>query len=371
MLLFVYILIPTESEASTFPLMVRTAVAMVLVGVALFSIREVRLGYSLVLVFVLFYFLVLSAISFSLRYFVASAAVVAAFFWALAYFQSSSFRNASVLALDLLIYVSMFFLVLQFMEYYLTGKLFDYHNLLFPWSEARLPLWSSLARVGGVYIEPGTYSNWIYTFLLLRLFMEKEVGSLMVPFVAITMIFSMSAWGVIIGVFVLAVYLVKGLDYKLAALIVAILGGFALGATLVDFGDVVHFLENRAFYSGSRNVRDDAVEEFLKILPDVLVFGLGFGRVFCVDCLSPQDAGVVISAVSVYGLIFSALFFSVIFYYAYLRGGVRFFLLCVPLLNTKLFYWDHILWMIFMFAVLGLVALRVRGGRGFQVEGAV
>lgn len=367
-LLYFYSLIPTESEVSTFPLIVRTSAALAIVFVAIANLNEIRAYYSIPVVFVLLYLLVLSAVSFSLRYFVNSVVVLAAFFWALAYFQSHSFRSGATLALDMLIYGSAFFLVLQFFEYYLTGNLFDYHNLFFPWSESRLPLWSSLARVGGVYIEPGTYANWIYVLLILRIFLEKQIGSVMVPLVAVTMMLSMSAWGVIIGLFVLTVYVIRGFDYKFILLVLVIFFGVAAGAVLIDFGDVVHFLENRVFYSGSRNVRDDTFIEFIRVLPDVLIFGLGFGKVFCVDCLSPQDAGLVISLVTVYGLVFSCLFVSIVYYYAYLRGGWRLIFLCLPLLNTKLFYWDHVLWFLFMIGALGLMALRLYPAWDFSVK---
>lgn len=296
-LLYCYSLIPTESETSTFPLIVRTSAALAIVLVAVANLNEVRVYYSISVVFILVYFLVLSAISFSFRYFVNSVVVLAAFFWALAYFQSYSFRSGATLALDMVIYGSVFFLILQFLEYYLTGKLFDYHNLFFPWSESRLPLWSSLARVGGVYIEPGTYANWIYVLLILRIFLEKKIGAVMVPLVAVTMMLSMSAWGVIIGLFILVAYTIRGFDYKVILLVSVIVFGAVAGAALVDLSDVFNFLENRVFYSGSRNVRDDAFSEFIQIFPDVLIFGLGFGKVFCVDCLSPQDAGLVISLV--------------------------------------------------------------------------
>lgn len=360
-ILYVYSFIPTEGETSTLPMIVRAIAAGVLLIVAVFSVLELRFQFAIPLLLVILYFTVLCAISFSFRYFVSLVVVVAGFFWALAFYQNGSFRRAVVYSVDFLIYFSAAFLILQFLEFYLIGRLFDYHNFIFPWSEARLPLYSSLARVGGVYIEPGTYANWIYAFLLLRLFVEHDINPLMVPLVTATMIFSMSAWGVIVGLFVLLFYAAEKVDYKI---IFYILGAAAAGyavVVLVDVGDVIALLENRLFYSGSRTVRDDTFQEFIDVFPNLLVFGLGFGKVFCVDCQSPQDAGLIVSLLVVYGLPFTLFVLGVIFFFAYQRGGLRFLVLSVPLLNTKLFFWEHVFWFLFMLALLGIVLRRFHG----------
>ncbi len=212
-------------------MIVRTISVSALMVVAVASVLELKLDFVIPLIFIVLYFTVLCAISFSFRYFVTLAVVVAGFFWALAYYQNESFRRASVYAVNFLLYFSAGFLILQFLEYYLIGRLFDYHNLIFPWSEARLPLWSSLARVGGVYIEPGTYANWIYTFLLFRFFVDRSVNPLIVPLVSTTMIFSMSAWGMIVGVFVFFVYATEKLDFKIVLYILsAVVGAYAIFA---------------------------------------------------------------------------------------------------------------------------------------------
>lgn len=352
-LFYVYAFVPTESETSTFPMLVRTVSAILLMLVCLCNVAEMRFQFAAPVLFLIFYFSVLAAISFSFRYFVSLVVVLSAFSWALAYYQSASFRRAAIISLNFLIYSSVGFLVLQFLEFYLVGRLFDYHNLIFPWSEARLPLWSSLARVGGVYIEPGTYANWIYAFLLLRLFLDKNISPLLVPLISFTMIFSMSAWGVLVGVFVLLVYGMKRFDWRVIVYLLAAAVGVYIIVSVVNLGDVAHLLESRILYSGSREVRDDTFQEFLSVVPRLLVFGLGFGRVFCIDCQSPQDAGLIISLLVVYGLPFTLFVLSVVFCFAYRKGGFRFVILCFPLLNAKLFYWEHVFWFIFMVAALG------------------
>lgn len=367
--LYVYSFVPTESETSTFPMIVRTVTVVFLMFVCLCNVVEVRFQFFAPVLFLIFYFSVLAAISFSFRYFVSLAVVLGAFSWALAYYQSDSFRRAAIISLDFLVYSSAGFLILQFLEFYLAGRLFDYHNLIFPWSEARLPLWSSLARVGGVYIEPGTYANWVYAFLLLRIFLDKNISPLLVPLVSFTMIFSMSAWGVIVGVFVLVVYGVNKLDLRVMIYLLCAAVGIYIVVSVVNLGDMAHLLESRVLYSGSREVRDDTFQEFLSVAPRLLVFGLGFGRVFCIDCQSPQDAGLVISLLVVYGLPFTLFVLSVVFGFAYRKGGFRLAVLCMPLLNTKLFYWEHVFWFIFMIAAVGFFGKYVCPER--EVEFAV
>lgn len=357
--LAIYAFVPTESETSTFPMVVRTVAVTVLMVVSIVNIAELRFQFAIPLVLIVFYFSVLAVISFSFRYFVAVIVVSAAFCWAVAFYQSKIFRRATVFAINFLIYFSIGFLVLQFLEYYSTGRLFDYHNLIFPWSEARLPLWSSLARVGGAYLEPGTYANWIYVFLLFRLFLDRSAGFLLVPLVSFTMIFSMSAWGVLVGIFVISVYAFGKLDKTvLLYFLSALIGGYVV-FSLLELGDVWALLENKIFYSGSRESRDGALQEFLGIYPDWLIFGLGFGKVFCVDCTSPQDAGLIISLVVVYGLPFAIFVLAVIYFFAFKQGGLQLLVLTLPLLTTKLFYWEHVLWFVFMLSLLGLLLRSV------------
>lgn len=353
--LAVYAFVPTESETSTFPMLVRTVAVSALMIVSLAHIVELRFQFAIPLVLIVFYFSVLAVISFSFRYFVAVIVVSAAFYWAVAYYQSRIFRRATVFAINFLLYFSIGFLILQFLEYYVTGRLFDYHNLIFPWSEARLPLWSSLARVGGAYLEPGTYANWIYVFLLFRLFLDRSANFLLVPLVSFTMIFSMSAWGVLVGIFVISVYASGRLDKTvLLYLFSALIGGY-VAFSLLELGDVWALLENKILYSGSRESRDSTLQEFLGIFPDWVIFGLGFGKVFCVDCTSPQDAGLIISLVVVYGLPFAFFVFAVILFFAFQQGGLQLFVLALPLLTTKLFYWEHVFWFMFMLSLLGLL----------------
>lgn len=353
--LAVYAFLPTESETSTFPMIVRTFAACLIMLTALISVLELRFQFSIPLVFLIFYFTVLAVISFSFRYFVVLVVVSSAFVWAVAFYQSQYFRRATVLALNLLLYFSIGFLLLQFVEYYLFGRLFDYHNLLFPWSEARLPLWSSLARVGGVYLEPGSYANWMYVFLLLRLFLDRSVNFTLVPLVAFTMAFSMSAWGVLVGAFVLFVYSFGRLDRAFVFYLICGLIGIYVAGSLLQTGDILAFMEAKLFYSGSRDVRDSAFQEFISTFPEWIVFGLGFGKVFCVDCSSPQDAGVLISLIVVYGAPLALFALGAIFVFAYRQGGWHLAVLALPLITTKIFYWEPVFWFIFMISLLGLL----------------
>lgn len=353
-ILYVYSFIPTEGETSTLPMIVRAVAVCFVMVAAISSLLELRFYFAIPILLIVFYITVLCAISFSFRYFVALVVILAGFCWALAYYQNDRFRRASVSSIDFLLYFSVGFLILQFLEYYLIGRLFDYHNLVFPWSEARLPLYSSLARVGGIYIEPGTYANWVYAFLLFRLFADRNVNPLIVPLISSTMIFSMSAWGVIVGLYLLCVYATKKFDYKIVLYFLGAAVGAYVVVLLVDLKDVWALLENRLLYSGSRAVRDDTFQEFLGVLPDVVIFGLGFGNVFCVDCQSPQDAGLIISLVVVYGMAFTAFVLGVVLFFAYQQGGLRLLALCLPLLSAKLFYWEHVFWFLFMLALLGI-----------------
>ena len=124
--------------------------------------------------------------------------------------SAESRRTILINALDIVIVTFIAFLVLQAMYYGLTGVMVDFHNLLFPFSQARLfQTQDSLWRFTGHQIEPGTYANWMYALVLLRALASGNLFS-RISFAGVaSILITTSFWGVFAVIFFVLAYLLR------------------------------------------------------------------------------------------------------------------------------------------------------------------
>ena len=66
--------------------------------------------------------------------------------------------------------------------------------------------------MGGVYIEPGTYSNMMYVFLFLYFILKKEKIDLLVFAGSLSIILTYSAWGIIFGSYLMIILILGKLN---------------------------------------------------------------------------------------------------------------------------------------------------------------
>lgn len=374
-ILYLYFLIPTESlsQGIETSLLIRFLACGILILTLLIMNGFVK-SQKLIICMLFFscIYLVSALSSISLKVFISFEALLLGLCWAYSFYTKPLTSAYLVAAIKLLIYISALSLILQLIIYQFFGYI-DFHSLIYPWSSARYEDSQNFLRLGGIYIEPGTLSNWIYAFTLLLILVEDKLNIRLISIAALAMLLSLSAWGVAISIIIFIflalqhkiIFIKKNnIYFKLRPFILTITAFLLTAIFLIVFitDDIYTFLETKfSFETGSGEVRLVVYDEFLAILPDILLFGLGYASDFCSDCQSPQDAGLFISFTVVYGLMFSIFFFLIIILAFYKKLGIKGIILVLPLLTSKIYYWDYILFLIFFSAFYRIFLLSKVG----------
>jgi hypothetical protein len=342
----IYSILPFETANVTATLVVRCMFAFVLL-VLVFD-RRIRIeGMFLICFLILVTEIILAALtSFSFRLFASIIAAVLGFVWGATMLRALDKRRLCSLAVLALIYFSAGSLFLQLLVYHLGGGIAPLHEIVFPMSTARTEDHDLFARLGGIYIEPGTYANWVYALYVLLVLSSGGVYLIPGLIVGLTLMLTASIWGIAVGVLVAAVAVLSSkkigpIRKVVLILIVILLQTYYLSGEILDFVQ-----QKLQFGTPSGESKLVAFDEFADIWVDVLFLGNGFDPQFCVGCLAPQDAGLFLNMSVVYGIGFAVILFFVIFVAAYKTGGVLLAILLLPLLFAKLNYWDFIFWMI-------------------------
>lgn len=345
-LCLVYSFVPYETDREGAAVIYRTVVAVALsVFLGLnFSIKFRRSAISFFLLIFLVSALAL-LVTFSYRFFVFSVVIVLSFLLASNVVFEEKFRCDFTRVLEIFLILSSCAVIFQFVYWRFTGIVAEIHELVYPWSSARVEDHGAFARLGGMYIEPGTFSNWTLFFVLIYKFIDKNSRSFIVIFSSAAMIVSMSMWGMLAGVVTIFIEMmsIKKNRFFLAvsySFVFLILASFFISDDMISFLQVKSELESE---SGDSKVM--AYSEFLNIAGEIFFLGQGFAPGFCGNCLSPQDAGVFISSAVVFGIVFSVAVFLLLLFSTYRRLGVVSAMLIFFLPLSKVFYWEPVFWL--------------------------
>lgn len=345
-ILLVYSLIPFEGDDQTLTLAIRcTSAALIICGMLKwrFSVKKFYIPYLIVVIG----FVVISAlISFSFKLVVILVALSFGIVWSQTMVLHNKYVNVYSSAIAVLIYISIGCLFVQLLMYRVGGQIIGFHEIVFPMSISRTEDHGMFARLGGMYVEPGTYANWVYALYVLLILSTKRQYLMTGLLVGISLVMTVSVWGIGVGVAmaIISLFLTDRISwvwkFVVGILLISIMSYYLSG----EIGD--YALQKLRFESDSGMSKIVALEEFEGIWKNILFFGKGFDPNFCVSCLAPQDAGLYISISVIFGILFASLFFLVIFFTAYKTGGLLLLALMVPLSLSKIFYWDFLLWMI-------------------------
>jgi len=351
---FLYCLVPTESSEAGFNLSVYVrfvvATAITLLVMVLYRPRIEKASARCLLFFIVFSLLA-AVVSFSNSFFLFFASVIFGVTLATACKKKSEFRKALSAAVFCLLVISIISLAVQIIIYISQGVLIDVHKILYPFSEARIPDQGFFLRFGGIHIEPGTYSQWTYLLLLIYLAINRDVRAGLVLSVAASMILTASTWGCGVAVFMIVVSSFSRVRQSL----LVVIGAFVLIIILyrvAPIADVFDFFDSKlTFETETAGAKNDIYAEFLAIIGDITVVGLGFQPKFCLNCYSPQDAGLAVSLSVTMGLAFSIGIFGFYFSFLLRAGEFKFAAMSLPLLLTKAFVWDFSVWLLFFLVV--------------------
>lgn len=357
--LLLYCLVPFETKNASLSLAIRMSVALVIVfySVDKCSYLPKKSSYALFLFLSVAF---ISAItSFSLKFYVIICAFLFGISCSLAIHQNVAYRALFARSVVVVLNSSVVVIFLQLMWWKFSGNVIPFHEIVFPMSSSRTEIHDGFVRLGGLFIEPGTYSNWMYTIYLIYLFITKESIGWMGVLIAISLIATASVWGMGVGAIVLFLYITTLFSEKkyvpgiFFLSIAAVFIFYFLESSLYSF-----FQDKLLFETLSGTSKIDAIAQFKIIFWDILLLGNGFDSQFCMGCLSPQDVGIFINLAVVMGVVFSVAIFLLLMLFALRVGGIRLVVMIIPLGLTKIFYWDFVFWLIFFVAMTSAYGLN-------------
>lgn len=265
-------------------------------------------------------------------------------------------------AVDWVIYSWILTFVTQILLYFLSGNIVDIHALIFPYSAARITDISfGVPRFTGAHIEPGTYSNWMYGFLLIRIFLKRTPLGLLPFFAVFTIFLTFSFWGALASACYIMGSLVVGGKKRSSryTAILILLAGSALLVWLISSGLLQPILD---YYAGRSTLVDGSGESkvsgfngFISNFSSFVLVGEGFSYDFCNGCLSPQDTGVLVNAIVAFGMIPSLVIFGTV-----LRASTRALgtmagsIFIIPILFTKYYVSSPTFWLIIFMALYSM-----------------
>jgi hypothetical protein len=350
-LALLYGIVPTEGGGANFAVFLRLGVAGALVLFVLVLFKPRLSKTTAYLVCAIFLFSLMAAFrSFSGGLFALWFAVVFAATLSAAAMQNILFRKSLSTAVLALIVCSVASLFLQIGIYLFSGVALDFHKMLYPFSDARIAESFGLVRFTGLYIEPGTYSNWLYLLLLIYLVLSSNKKPYVIYLVAGSMIATFSAWGAGVAILLVLVTTVRSLR-QVVLLIIFVSVFLQLVPTGSLYGALDIFEHKTALDRVDAGAKIEAYEEFQRIVGDIAVIGNGFASKFCEDCFSPQDAGFAINLAVVMGATFCVGVFGYYFSRLFLARDFGLAALSLPLLFTKAFYWEFAVWLLFFLVV--------------------
>lgn len=246
------------------------------------------------------------------------------------------------------------------------GEFIDLHNILFPFSASRGGDTMNVTRLTGFHVEPGTYANYIYLFVLLRALLTQRILSRLSTIAMMSTTLTSSAWAIIAilcyfaagltevikrkrkGQFPTEIFVMCALTFFYVIVISVLLSNFSDSA-------YVKYIAERLFGQGPDASRADkiiALEQWRQAIGGAFVFGYPMSETFCPTCRSPQDIGVAFNLAFNFGVVPSVALWVMLFVSVLRKWGPRFLVLSAPLLVNKAFFYDPLIWF-----VIGIILL--------------
>ncbi len=350
---------------SSLSLFLRLIVIVTLTLYLFFLSKLYKKTNIIVLLFIIsFYSLLSSIISASLYLFVFLTSILSEFVIANILRYNSYIRKRFIFSLKCLIFLSTAMLFLQEFYYITHYSVLKLHEFFYPFSQARFEEIDclELVRLGGLYIEPGTYSNYMYIFLITYIFVDKKHSVLLVFLAIISLIVSMSVWGVLCGFYLLIIYGIKTLwsasvikkIFIIPILCIVITYGAMYKTEDISDTPVFIFIQNKLqMETPSGHSKLTVIKRFKEKISSYVLLGDGFASQLNYDIDSPQDAGFSINFAIVFGIMFT-LFISIIYSYSLIKYKNLFILTAsLPILIGKIYYWEFSFWLLFFLVVYG------------------
>jgi|GEM_PF-1780228 hypothetical protein len=263
-------------------------------------------------------------------------------------------------ALYKVIWLHVWFFIVQFSWFQITATLIDYLEPITGEQQRAiggsfsLSFMPNFVRSTGLFNEPGTYSNWIITLLLLfksnvrRLGMLSEDHLLLTAFVIGTVLLSFSAFG-----YVFSTICVLGIIFEKKINITSILL-VAIFIVIVLYFGAEFFGQRSSEEDSSVMVRVESLAVYLaKLSPKSIIFGYGmFTNIFIFDSknLVYHDVGLWFGTLVAGGVIGYTLLFS--FFIFCFPKDIYAFILLVVIFLSKCPLTSPLVWVVFFYFLL-------------------
>lgn len=360
-----YTLIPFETSNPSLSILIRLLFAMSITLFALYSNKfKININYLFIVTIILIINAVFIAAiqSLSLRFFVFLGSIAFSIIFATIIQNNISFKNKVLFSLKAIILLSVSTLFIQIIIYKFTNNLIQFHEIFFPLSHARFAFQDNfgIVRMGGMYLEPGTYANYLYMLLMVFIIINKKISHPLVFLSAVSIIFTYSIWGMISGLFLLIIAFIDKFKYisiksKLFLIIVILLASTYSVKYISNSGAINFAIAklNGDIVSGSVSSKKDTYDEFKENFLDYMLYGDGFDPNFRKGESSVQDSGLLLNMTIIFGLLFTILI-TFIYMSTLLKWyGIKYLILMAPLVFSKVYYWDYIFWLLFFLVLSG------------------
>jgi hypothetical protein len=240
-----------------------------------------------------------------------------------------------------------------------TGSAIDLHQLVFPWSAARVGEMMNVLRLTGFQIEPGNYANSIYLFVLISGLLRRRLFGWLEAFAMASTVFTFSAWAVVgVAVYIVAMALqyvsANSTSGRIGRWVISLVACSVLAASapilFTGYSDneyVRYFVSRFGGDSahGSFFLKAQAFEAWQSTPWLDMIFGKPMPESFCASCVSPQDLGTLLNLTYYFGVVFSVLFLAIYTIRLWRGYGASFVIAAFPLVVSKFYYYDPFIWM--------------------------
>lgn len=370
---FVYVLpiilffyLGTHAEISQFStgsglvLLIRNIAGLLLI-ISLVIIRRYRLDFTknnlLIISGIASYFLIVNLFDVGKQSFVALGLIVLGLLLAAGLGRSG--KKALLILTTGYLSINLFGFLLASIIYLLTGDVIDLHGIVFPYSEARIMLSSGFMRLTGFQIEPGSYSAFMYIVVIIRSLLIKKIGTTFHVIVAVSCLFTFSAWAAIAIAILLAAMLMEfllklkksvfnyGIVWLVVLVSVSIIPAFYLKFNSSEqAAQYEKHLEKKMLYSGSSSSKQSALNSLLRHYSTSEGLGRPMSSSFCSFCKSPQDLGTIPNMTYFMGLGPTAILVVVIVYRLFVNYNLSFIVALMPVAVSKAYFYDPLIWLI-------------------------
>jgi len=359
-----YALVPFETSNSKLTYAIHAAALLFIMIYALivadFKVKINRLG-RITLVILIFFNLVALLISYEKVGLIFAFSIIFSSITASIIYNDPKFRKQFLLALKWLIIFSISILFIQIIVLNISGSVVRIHEIIYPFSKARISVseeFNNLYRMGGIYIEPGTYSNMVYMFLIIYLVISKNISKPILIVGAISIILSYSVWGMVFGSYLLILFIfakIKSSSFKKKVLILftILLTGFVSFSYLSKRPEINYAINKVNSDTNSVVYKEQVYLRYKNNFDSFLLIGEGFLPPFNIGLKSVQDSGFILNLSVVFGILFTILIL-IIYSVSILKCCDKaIFFASLPIFMGKFFYWDTSFWLLFFLVIYG------------------